>query len=460
MTDTLDAAALSAGEIVDLCRTHSLFEWGTQQVSPLAIERGEGCYLYTVDGDRILDFNSISMNVNIGHGDQRVTEAVIEQMRKISFVSPFMVTEVRARVAKKLAEITPPGLNKTFFTLAGADANEVAIRTARLYTGKRKILARYRAYHGGTHQILALAGDPRRKAVEAGMGDIGRIPDPYHYRFPWIDDPKEFRDFNLAQIEDIIRLEDPSTVAAVFIEPVTGSCGLIVPPEGWLRGLKALCEKYDILLICDEVMSGFGRTGKWFAVDHEGVTPDILTMAKGITAGYVPLGACMVSDVIAEGIHDLPIGSGLTYQSHPVGLAAATATLPIYETDNLIERAAELGDHLLAGLHDLQARHISVGDVRGLGLFSTLELVYDRDTRAELFPLTGPAVEADAKMRAHMASSGLLAALRGPYLFANPPLVVERDQIDWALSIFDEMLDFADAATASAGAPPPPHLAV
>lgn len=449
---------LTEQEIVRLCQQYSLFEWGTQDVSPLAIERGEGCYLHTVDGRRILDFNSIAMNVNIGHGDQRVTDGVVEQMRKIAFVSPFMATEVRARVGEKLASVTPPGLTKSFFTLAGADANEVAVRTARLVTGRRKILARYRSYHGGTHQVLALAGDPRREPVEGGMGDIVRIPDPYHYRFPWIEDEKEFCRFNLAQIEEIIRLEGPHTIAAVLIEPVTGSNGLIVPPEGWLSGLRELCDRFGILLICDEVMSGFGRTGRWFAVDHEGVTPDLMTVAKGLTSGYVPLGACVVSDAIAEAIHDRPIGSGLTYQSHPVGLAAAAATLPIYETDNLIERSAEMGRYLLAGLRDLQANHVSVGDVRGLGLFTALELVYDRESRQELFPLVGPAGEADAKMRAVFAERNLYCAFRGPWLFANPPLIVERRQIDDALAVFDEALTIADAATRSAGADPPAHL--
>ena len=445
-------------EIVDGCRRFSLFEWGSQDVSPLAIERGEGCWLHTVDGRRILDFNSISMNVNIGHGDQRVTEAVARQMEQVAFVSPFMATEVRARVGEKLASITPPGLTKSFFTLAGADANEVAIRTARLVTGRRKILARYRSYHGGTHQVLALAGDPRREPVEGGMGDIVRIPDPYHYRFPWIEDEKEFCRFNLAQIEEIVRLEGPHTIAAVLVEPITGSNGLIVPPPGWLAGLRELCDRHGILLICDEVMSGFGRTGRWFAVDHEEVTPDLMTVAKGLTSGYVPLGACVVSDAIAEAVHDRPIGSGLTYQSHPVGLAAAAATLDIYETDDLIERSAEMGEHLLAGLRELQAAHVSVGEVRGVGLFTALELVYDRETREELFPLVGPAGEADARMRAVFAARDLSCALRGPYLFANPPLVVERDQIDQALATFDEALTIADGATRSAGADPPPHL--
>jgi taurine--2-oxoglutarate transaminase len=448
---------VNAAEVVDLCRSYSLFEWGTQEVNPLAIDRGEGCYLYTMDGRQILDFNSISMNVNIGHGDQRITEAVAHQMGKVSFVSPFMVTEARAEVAKKLAEITPNGLTKSFFTLSGSDANEAAIRTARLVTGRRKILSRYRSYHGSTHQVLALAGDPRRESVEGGMGDIVRIPDPYHYRCPWITDEKEFSEFNLDQIEQIVRLEGAHTIAAVIVEPITGSNGLIIPPDGWLAGLRALCDRHGILLICDEVMTGFGRTGEWFAVDHDGVTPDIMTVAKGLTSGYIPLGACIISDDIAAAVHDRPLGSGLTYQSHPVALAAASATIAIYESDDLIERSKKMGEYLLEGLQDLASRHISVGDVRGRGLFTAMELVYDQESRLELFPLTGPASKANQDMRNLFDQEGLSCALRGPFLFANPPLIVDRSQIDWALAIFDRALAVADSETASAGASAPPH---
>ncbi|MEL6984039.1 MAG: aminotransferase class III-fold pyridoxal phosphate-dependent enzyme [Actinomycetota bacterium] len=456
------SGALTAEEIVDLCRRHTLFEWGTQQVTPMAIARGEGCYLYTVDGDRILDFNSIAMNANIGHGDQRVTDAVAAQMADIAFVSPFMATEVRARVAHKLAEVTPAGMSTSFFTLAGADANEVAIRTARLVTGRQKILTRYRSYHGGSRQALAASGDPRRRPVESGIGDIVRLPDPYHYRFGDGASPSEFRDANLRQIEEIIRLEDPDSIAAILVEPITGSNGLIVPPEGWLAGLSHLCQHYGVLLICDEVMSGFGRTGAWFACDHEGVSPDIMTVAKGITSGYVPLGACVVSDEIAAALADVPIGSGLTYQSHPVGLAAAAATLAIYESDDLIARSAERGRYLLAGLRQLQDDHPSVGDVRGKGLFAAIELVYDRQSREELLPLDSPpgpeSVAVSSAMAEVFARRGLFSVLRGPWLFANPPLVVTDDQIDWALEVFDEALGHADKATSAAGAPPPPHL--
>jgi taurine---2-oxoglutarate transaminase len=440
-------------DLVEAARRTTLFEWGSQQVSPLVIERGEGVYLYGVDGTRYMDFNSIAMCVNIGHGDPRVAAAVQEQMSKVAFVSPFMVTPVRAEVGEMLTRVTPPGLTKAFFTLAGADANEVAIRTARLVTGRRKILTRYRSYHGGTHGVLAASGDPRRKPVEAGMGDIVRIPDPYHYRFPWIVDPDEFRAFNLAQIEEIVLLEGPDTIAAIMVEPVTGSNGLIVPPPGWLRGLRDLCDRYGLLLIFDEVMTGFGRTGKWFAADHEDVSPDIMSVAKGITSGYVPLGACLVSSEIADAVESVPIGAGLTYQSHPVGLAAAKAVLGIYESDDLITRSAAMGEVLREGLLDLKARHPSVGDVRSIGLFSTLELVHDRESRAELLPMSGSQSALAAEMTGALVKRGVLVTMRGSFLFANPPLIVTEDQIAEALDAYDEALTIADTATSSAGAP-------
>lgn len=454
-----DAAAADAAAVVEAARRYTVFEWGTQQVQPLAIERGSGVYLYGLDGVRYTDFNSIAMCVNIGHGDPRVAAAVAAQMAEVSFVSPFMVTRIRAEVGELLAQHTPPGMTKAFFTLAGADANEAAMRTARLVTGRRKILTRYRSYHGGSLGVLAASGDPRREPVEGGMGDIVRIPDPYHYRFPWIEDPAAFAAFNLAQIEEIIRLEGPHTVAAVMVEPVTGSNGLIVPPAGWLRGLRSLCDRYGILLICDEVMSGFGRTGRWFACDHEEVVPDIMTVAKGITSGYVPLGACVLADHIADEVTDRPFGSGLTYQSHAVGLAAAKAVMGIYQSDGLIENSARMGEHLRRGLHALQERHPSVGDVRSIGLFSCMELVYDRSSRLELFPLTGAASPVVGELKAFLNGRGLLVNLRGSFLFANPPLVVDETQLDESLAILDEALDIVDAATASGGAPLPAHAA-
>ncbi|KGM17649.1 hypothetical protein N867_16810 [Actinotalea fermentans ATCC 43279 = JCM 9966 = DSM 3133] len=444
--------------IAERTKRYTLFEWGTQDVDPFVVERGEGAHVFGADGTRYIDFNSVSVSVNIGHGDPRVADAIAAQLRKIEFASPYWATEVRAEVGEKLNALTPDGLEKAFFTLAGADANEAAIRTARLVTGRRKILVRRRSYHGATMGVLPLAGDPRRYAVEGGVGDIARIPDPYYYR-RLVDgqSEQEFCEHVLAETEEIIQLEGPHTIAAVMVEPITGSNGLIVPPRGWLTGLRELCTRYGILLICDEVMSGVGRTGAWFAVDHEQVSPDIMTLAKGLTSSYVPLGAAMFSGPIAAAVQGVPLGSGLTYQSHPVGLAAAKATLEIYESDGLIENSAVMGDYLRAGLRELAARHPCVGDVRGAGLFNAIELVHDRETKVELFPLTGPQDPIVREVTRTMVNNGLLAALRGPWLMACPPLCVTPTTIDDALAALDKGLEVADRITSAAGAPPPPH---
>jgi taurine--2-oxoglutarate transaminase len=443
--------------LINKAKEFTLFEWGTQNVSPIAVQRARGVYVYGADGKQYIDFNSVAVSVNIGHGDTRVADAVAAQLARIEFASPTWVTDVRAEVGEKIAAITPAGLKKSFFTLAGSDANEAAIRTARLVTGRRKILTRRRAYHGATQGVLPLAGDPRRWAVEGGVGDIARIPDPYYYRTLTAMTEGEFCGLTLAQTEEIIQLEGPHTIAAVLIEPVTGSNGVIVPPSGWLTGLRKLCTRYGILLICDEVMSGLGRTGKWFASDHEHVSPDIMTMAKGLTSSYVPLGAAVFSEEIGAALQDMPFGSGLTYQSHPAGLAAAKAVLAIYESDGLIENSEKMGRYLREGLHELAARHPSIGDVRGLGLFNAMELVYDRETKLELFPLWGPSDAKLGEFLAAMRDGGLLAGLRGPWLMACPPLCVTASEIDAALAVLDQALGVADTLTSSAGAPLPPH---
>ncbi len=435
----------------------TLFEWGTQNVDPLVVDHAKGVFVYGGDGKRYIDFNSVAVSVNVGHGDTRIADAVAAQLAKIEFASPFWTTDVRAEVGEKIASITPAGLKKSFFTLAGSDANEAAIRTARLVTGRRKILARHRGYHGATQGVLPFAGDPRRFAVEGGVGDIARIPDPFHYRALTDVSEDEFCRQVLARTEEIIQLENPSTIAAIFIEPVTGSNGLIVPPAGWLAGIRDLCTKYGILLICDEVMSGVGRTGRWFASDHEDVSPDIMTIAKGLTSSYVPLGAAVFSEAIGDVLQDISIGAGLTYQSHPVGLAAARATLDIYESDGLIENSEKMGRYLREGLHDLATRHPSIGDVRGVGLFNTLELVHDRDTKVELFSLNGPNGPGLGELSGALRERGMLAGLRGPWLMACPPLCITSVEIDDALAILDDALEIADRHTSSAGAPLPPH---
>ena len=447
MTIEQATAGVSAAEILDLCRTYTLYEWTSQNaVDPIPFVRARGVYLWDAEGKRYLDFNSQAMNVNIGHADPRVAHAIGEQLAELPFIVPQHATAARGLLGRELARITPPGLNKAFFTNAGADANEAAIRMARLYTGRHKILTRYRSYHGGTQGVLYASGDPRRFAVEEGMTGVVRILDPYAYRSPLMVDDADLTPAYMRYLEEVIQQEGPQTIAAILLEPITGSNGIIVPPDGWMRGVRELCDRYGILLIADEVMSGFGRTGKWFAIDHEGVAPDLMTIAKGLTSGYVPLGAVMVSDRVAEHFETNPLVSGLTYNSHAVGCAAALATIAVYEEDGLIENAARLGEVLQAEYAAMMERHPSIGEARGRGLFTALEFVKDRETRA---PLLSAEPEVAQRLGAFLRQEGIFAAIRGDWLFGNPPLCITEDELRWALSIVDRALDITDEAAAN-----------
>ena len=331
---------MSGEQIVALSRKHSLYEWSAQSaVDPIPVERAEGVYFYSPDGTRYLDFNSQLMSVNIGHGDARVTDAVHAQMQKLAYANPFMATEPRARLGAKLAEICPGDIDVFFFTNGGAEANENAIKLARQFTGRQKIMARYRSYHGATGQVMVATGDPRRWAAETGVSGIVRFPD-FHR---WGRKDPEPVEQSLRDVEEVIMFEGPNTIAGIIVETVVGTNGILIPPDGYMQGLRELCDRYGILLIADEVMAGFGRTGRWFAVDHWDVVPDLITMAKGLTASYVPLGAVGMRREIADAFKDKVFYGGLTYNSHPVGCAAALATIAVYEEDGLIERAAPDG---------------------------------------------------------------------------------------------------------------------
>src|SRR5215217_1512413 len=340
-TMSTTTANLSGEEIVELCRRHTIFEWSAQAaVDPIPVARAKGIYFWTPEGKRFLDFNSQLMCVNIGHGDARVLRAIQEQAAVLAYANPFMATEPRARLGAKLAEITPGDIDSFFFTNGGAEANENAIKVARWVTGRQKILARYRSYHGGTAGAISLTGDPRRWAAEPGIPGVVHVADPYHgIQRGWDDVP-----LALANLEEVIQLEGPHTIAAFFVETVTGTNGILVPPDGYLQGVRALCTKYGILMVADEVMAGFGRTGEWFAVNHWGVVPDLLTMAKGLTSAYVPLGAVGMRRPIAESFKDKVFYGGLTYNSHPLGCATALATIAVYEEDDLIARAKRMGE--------------------------------------------------------------------------------------------------------------------
>ncbi len=434
---------MTAREMVDLTRQHTLFEWSAQgSLDPIPVAGAKGSYFWTPDGRRFLDFNSQLMCVNIGHGDERVVRAIQEQAATLPYANPFMATEPRARLGAKLAQITPGDINVFFFTTGGAEANENAIKLARLYTGRHKILARYRSYHGATAGAMSLTGDPRRWPNEPGIPGVVRVLDPYHgIARGWEDAASA-----LATLEEVIQLEGPHTIAAFILETVTGTNGVLVPPDGYLQGVRDLCTKYSILMIADEVMSGFGRTGRWFAVDHWSVVPDLLTMAKGLTSAYVPLGAVGMRQPIADHFLDRPFFGGLTYNSHPLACAAALATIDVYEQDDLIGNAQRLGEIMSGLLADLSDRHPCVGAVRSIGLFGIVELVRSGETREPLAPFNGTSPEM-AILGRELRSRGLYTFVRWNTFFTSPPLSISEAELregfaiaDHALAVVDQML--------------------
>jgi taurine---2-oxoglutarate transaminase len=443
---------LSRQDILDISRETTLYEWTAQRpMKPLVIDRAKGIYFWDVDGKRYMDFNSQLMCVNIGHGDERVTDAVKAQMDQVCYVAPTTsTTAVRAELGRMLQEITPGNLSKAFFTNGGAEANENAIKIARMVSGRHKIMARYRSYHGATAGAVALTGDPRRWVAEPGMPGVVRIPDFYPYRAGKQPDDPEYTAAVLNATEDIIQFEGPHTIAAMIVETVVGTNGLLIPSAGYIRGLRDLCTKYGILLICDEIMSGFGRTGAWFAVDHWDITPDIITMAKGLTSAYVPLGATMVTDTIAAYFEEHTLFAGLTYNAHPVGCAAALACINVYKEDRLIENARALGEVLKVELQRLKQRHHSVGDVRAIGLFSLVELVKDRATREPLVPYNPKPSELGPmpQLNAFFREQGLFTFVRWNTFFVNPPLSITEAQLREGLEIIDRGLEIIDRAVA------------
>ncbi len=442
MTTITETPTMSGKEIVDLSRKHTLYEWSAQsKVDPIPVASAKGIYFYTPEGKRFIDFNSQLMSVNIGHGDPRVIQAIADQAATLAYANPFMATEVRARLGAKLAEITPGDIDTSFFTNGGADANENAIKLARFFTGRHKIIARYRSYHGATAGAISLTGDPRRWAVEPGIPGVVHVLDPYH----GIERGWESAESSLAMIEETIQLEGPQTIAAFILEPVTGTNGILIPPDGYLEGVRKLCDKYGILMIADEVMSGFGRTGAWFAVDHWKVVPDLLCMAKGLTASYLPLGAVGMRHHIAQHFQDKVFYGGLTYNSHPMGCAAALATIRVYEEDGLIDNAKKMGAILKELLADLQAKHPSVGAVRSIGLFGIVELIRSRKTRQPLAPFNGTSDEMAALGR-FFREQGLYTFVRWNTFFTNPPLCINEQQLREAFAIIDRGLEITDKA--------------
>jgi len=446
-----ETSSLSAEEIVRLCKQHTLFEFSVQaDVAPIPVARAKGVFFWDANGKRYLDFNSQLMSVNIGHGDARVTQAIKSQADKLVYANPYMATEPRAQLGRMLAEIAPGDMDKVFFTLGGAESNEYAIRIARQVTGRQKIIVRYRSYHGATAGSATLTGDPRRFGAEPGIPGVCRILDPHRYRCGFCQNLPACTLQCLRHVEEVIDFEGPQNVAAVMMETVTGTNGIIIPPDGYLQGLRALCDRHGILLILDEVMAGFGRTGKWFAADHWQVVPDIMTIAKGLTSSYLPLGGVLMRRKVASYFDDHFFYGGLTYSAHPMSCAAAIATLRVYQEDRLIENAARLGLVLARELEKLKHKHPSVGDVRSIGLFSVLELVKDRNTREPLVPYNPRPVQMQPmnQINKFFRENGLYTFVRWNTFFVNPPLCITEEQLMEGLAVVDRALEISDRAVA------------
>ncbi|WP_374440309.1 aminotransferase class III-fold pyridoxal phosphate-dependent enzyme [Epilithonimonas sp.] len=448
MSDTLKHKINRQG-VIDNALDYTIMSWSKQKgIDPFAIERAEGVYLYDYSGQKIIDFSSGLMNSNIGYGDQRVTEAVVKQMQKVAFISPSCVSKVRGDLGKKLAEICPGDLNRAFFTVCGATSNENAIKLARLYTGRHKIFTRYQSYHGATIGAISAGGDPRKIPVDAQQApNFIHFDLPYAYRY-------EYGEENLlkdavASLERQIEYEGPNTIAAILLEGESGTSGCLQYPKGYLKKVREICNKHGILLIIDEVMSGFGRTGKWFGFQNHDIIPDMIVMAKGLTCGYLPLGCVMVSEKIASKYDDAVLPLGLTYSAHAVSCAAAMEVIKIYEQDNLIERAAEMGKYLKSRIEEMKKIHPSIGDFRNTGLLGCLELVKNRETKEPMAPFNAKPDDMAVmnKVAAKIKELGMYTFVRWGYIFIAPPLIITKEEMEQGLAIISEALKIADEAT-------------
>jgi taurine--2-oxoglutarate transaminase len=433
-------------------RAHVFHSWSAQAViDPLAVAGAEGSYFWDYDGNRYLDFSSQLVNTNIGHQHPKVVAAIQEQAARLCTIAPGFAVDVRSEAARLVAEHTPGDLNKIFFTNGGAEAVENAVRMARLHTGRHKVLSTYRSYHGATSAAINLTGDPRRWASDTGSAGVVHFWGPYLYRSAFHAETEEQeRDRALAHLEQLIAFEGPQTIAAIILETVPGTAGIMVPPAGYLAGVREICDRYDIVFILDEVMAGFGRTGRWFAADHWGVTPDLMTFAKGVNSGYVPLGGVAISEEIAATFATRPYPGGLTYSGHPLACASAVATIKAMREEGIVENAARIGEQVIGpALRELAERHPSVGEVRGLGVFWALDLVKSKETREPLVPYNAAGAD-----NAPMAEFAAACKRGGLWPFVNmnrthvvPPCTVTEAEVKEGLAALDEALSVADAHT-------------
>ncbi len=443
MTDLTNADSTAA----DLA--HVFHSWSAQaQISPVPIAGGEGAWFWDHDGNRFLDFASQLVNLNLGHQHPRLVQAIKDQADRLCVVAPVFANDTRSAAAAAIVSHAPGALNKVFFTNGGAEANENAVRMARLHTGRHKVLAAYRSYHGATTTAIALTGEPRRWPSEPGATGVVHFFGPYTYRsaFHSEDDAQE-AERALEHLENVVAMEGPGTIAAIFLESIVGTNGVLIPPDGYLAGVRELCDRHGIVMVCDEVMVGFGRTGKWFAVDHWGVEPDLITFAKGVNSGYVPLGGVLISDEIAATFADRPYPGGLTYSGHPLACAVALESIRVFEDDQIPERAARLGDEVIAPeLAKVAARHPSVGEVRGKGCFFAIELVRDRSTREPLvaFNASGAAAAPVAEVMAAAKAAGVWPFAHFNRVLVAPRLMIDEDDLRAGIAAIDAALDVAD----------------
>ena len=437
-------------EIAALCKKHNFWTWSAQsKVDPIPVQRARGVYFWDISGKRYLDFNSMVMCVNIGHGDERVIQAIVRQAQELPFAGPQMATRPRAELGKILAEVCPSGISRFLYTLGGADANENAIKLARAFTGKHKIITRYRSYHGSTYGAIALTGDGRRVAWEPTiMPGVVHMLDPFRYRSVFhrnnVDiSEDDFCQDHLNYLEELIQFESADSIAAILMEPVTGANGIIIPPRGYIQGVRYLCDKYGLLFIADEVMTGFGRTGKWFAVNHWNAIPDIMTMAKGLTSGYAPLGAVGMKEEIAEFFNERVYRGGLTYNGHPISLAAAIANIEVIRQDHLVEKAEKTGKVMMEILAEIAANHPSVGEVRSIGLFGAIEVVKNKKTREPISPYDKPSKDM-AAIQKYSREHGLFHYVHDNIILVIPPLIISESELSEGFEILSQALLITD----------------
>ncbi|QNF94046.1 aspartate aminotransferase family protein [Janibacter indicus] len=444
---------LDAAEVRRLDRAHVMHSWSAQDlIDPPGVVAARGSRFTDHTGREYLDFSSQLVNVNLGHQHPDLVAAIAEAAGRMTTMAPSFAVETRSQAAAMIADRAPGDLDAVFFTNGGADANEHAIRMARLHTGRHKVLAAYRSYHGGTAGAMALTGEPRRWGSEPSLPGIVHHWGPYPYRSPFhSDSPEQECERALAHLREVVEVEGPQHVAAIVLETVVGTNGVLVPPDGYLAGVRTLCDEHGIVMIADEVMAGFGRVGEWFAVDRWGITPDLITFAKGVNSGYVPLGGVVVSAAIRETFGRRPYPGGLTYQGHPLACASAVASMRIFERDGVVEHARALGEDVIGpGLREIAQRHPSVGEVRGLGVMWAVELVRDRETREPLVPFnaSGDAASPMSEVAAACKAAGLWPMIAGNRVHVVPPCTTTADEVREGLAILDEALAVADARTA------------